>query len=745
MAEEEVVAVASPGPADLKRKLEDLEPVEAPPEPPQSTAQPDQEDSDESDPKRPRLEDKPDVPLANENGYEGQKLDEPKKEEEATEQPPAEEAPVTKNGEQPAEEAPVTENNEEPAVAAAGQAEGVQQLSNENAEEETLNGVSQEPVQELLPEGPQPGDITSGEDFSRKMQVPQNKVGVLIGKAGDTIRFLQLNSGARIQIMRDAEADPSAATRPVELIGSLESINKAERLIKDVIAEADAGGSPSLVARGFSTVQSSGAGEQIQIQVPNEKVGMIIGKGGETIKNLQTKSGARIQLIPQHLPDGDQSKERTVRVTGDKKQIEMARDMIKEVMNQPIRPSGGYNQQAFRPRGPAASQWGPRGHSAQSTGYDHQQRGYPSQSSQYPPPMYGGYPPQQLAPRSNFGWEQRAPPTAMHGPPQGGYDYYGGQGGPQSAPLSNPNHPHAGPSAAMGPPPSQANYNYGQPQGPEYGQPTPYPQTAPPQNYGHGYNETKYENQPAMQHPYGGHGGSQQPAYPQGTMHPGYGPQEQYGKPPYGMPPQGPHTQSYGQPRVNQPGDMPYQGPPSSTPLYGPNAPAQQSYPYAQSGPMQQTYPPYGSAPAADGYNQPPPAAAAAPVYPQQAGQPVAGYGQPGGQQAPGYAQVGPTGGYGAYPSSQPGYAEQAAPNNAGYGYQGPTDPAYGSGAGSAYVAPTTGQPAYTQPAQTPQGYDQSIPQSGGYGSVPAGYVKSVSPQPGYQQYDSTQVYGAHR
>lgn len=63
------------------------------------------------------------------------------------------------------------------------------------------------------------------------------QVGVLIGKAGDTIRFLQYNSGARIQIVRDSDADPSAPTRPVELIGTLESINKAEKLIKDVIAE----------------------------------------------------------------------------------------------------------------------------------------------------------------------------------------------------------------------------------------------------------------------------------------------------------------------------------------------------------------------------------------------------------------------------------------------------------------------------------------------------------------------------
>ena len=39
-------------------------------------------------------------------------------------------------------------------------------------------------------------------------------------------------------------------------------------------------------------------------------------------------------MIPQHPPKGDESKERTVRVSGDKKQIDMARELIKEVMNQ---------------------------------------------------------------------------------------------------------------------------------------------------------------------------------------------------------------------------------------------------------------------------------------------------------------------------------------------------------------------------------------------------------------------------
>ncbi|KAL6983198.1 hypothetical protein U1Q18_016590 [Sarracenia purpurea var. burkii] len=421
-------------------------------------------------------------------------------------------------------------------------------------------------------------------------------------------------------------------------------------------------------------------------------------------------------------------------------------------------------------------------------GYDYHQRGpYPSQNSQYPPQAYGNYPQQQVAPRSSHGsgWEQRPPQSTMQQglPPQsgGGYDYYGGQGGnmvdvptpvPSSVPLPAHGHGHGhghGPSPTpMGhPPKGNYNYNYGQPHGAEYGQPAPYSQTAPPpQNYGHGYNETKYEMQaPPSHYPYGGgHAGGSQPGggYPQGITHPGYALQDQYGNkaPSYAGPPP---SQHYGQPRAaasQQGGDMPYQGAISSIPQpYAQNAPPpQQTYPYVSSGPMQQqtSYPQYGSASATDGYNQPPPTTGSAPLYPQQVGgQPVvSGYGPPGGQQAPGYAQGGPTGGYGygSYPSSQTGgYTEQPGqPNAAAYGYQGAPDPAsYGTTApGSAAYGAPTGQPGYAQPPATQpvQGYDQSVPHSGGYGSAPAGYGKSLSPQPGYPpQYDSTQMYGAHR
>ncbi|GJZ90493.1 hypothetical protein Tco_0662420 [Tanacetum coccineum] len=67
------------------------------------------------------------------------------------------------------------------------------------------------------------------------------------------------------------------------------------------------------------------------------------------------------------------------------------------------------------------------------------------------------------------------------------------------------------------------------------------------------------------------------------------------------------------------------------------------------------------------------------------------------------------------YPSTQPGYNEQAAPNNEGYGYQGTPDPAYG--------APPV-QPAYSQPTPVQAPAQPSYPQTGGYGSQPQPQVQ---------------------
>ncbi|CAA7045309.1 unnamed protein product [Microthlaspi erraticum] len=505
-------------------------------------------------------------------------------------------------------------------------------------------------------------------DETRRIEVPSSKVGTLIGKGGEMVRHLQFKSGAKIQIRRDSEADPNSSLRPVEIIGKAASIEKAEMLINQIIAETEAGGVPTL----YLKVQ-----EQLEIKVPNDKVGVIIGRGGDTIKSMQTKSRARIQLIPHE--EGDGSKERTVRISGDKRQIEVASAMINDVMYQDTRPSpysSGYNQPPYQPRGPnGPPQWGSRGpHGPHSMPFNYHHGGpYQSQGSQYRPPNSGGYPSQRMPPRSGYGsgWEQRPPHS-------GPYDYYGRQGAPSPGPV-----PSHGP---------------------------PYSQSGSQQNYGPPmYDHPSYDN-PPVQQPYG-YGTSQQGYPPAGGQH-----QMQQPARPYGM--QGPAEQGYGPPRPSAPsGDVPYQGPAQAAPTYGTSMAPQQQYGYASSAPAQQTYPSYSSAAPTDGYNgTQAQAPAVAPAYEQQqqhSAQPASGAQQT----SAGYGQVPPTGGYSSYPSTQPAYGNPPAQSNGNYGY-GSQYPNYGGGNAYSQTAPV-GQTAYSQTAPAQVGYEQTATQSTGYAAAP--------------------------
>ncbi|KAL6658756.1 hypothetical protein ACP70R_002796 [Stipagrostis hirtigluma subsp. patula] len=657
-------APAAEGEADHKRKLEEVEAG--------SEANGAAEDA-----KRPRVDGEPDAADAEQQNNES-----------------------TVNAEEPAA---AEDGTVAPAEGQTGAENGVvapavdlQAGSEEKPLEPTAEATTEAPQQE--------GDAASvRQEVSRKIEVPNSKVGVLIGKAGETIKNLQLSSGAKIQITKDVDADSNALTRPVELLGTLENIDKAEQLIKSVIAEAEAGGSPALIARGFGSGQSGS--EQFEMTVPDNKVGLIIGKGGETIKGLQTRSGARIQLIPQHPPEGVTLTERTVRVTGNKKQIEDAKAMIKQAMNQTFSrhatQSGGYGQQNYRPQGHgAASQWGPRSQS--QPGYGYPPRGMPPPQNYNQP--YGGYP-QQAPPRGGMGWDQRGPPP--HSSHQGGgYDYY--KHGSQPYDSQPPSYP-----------PGPGNYSsYGQPQAPSYGQPQ-YPQPAPQQNYGPGYGDPRYSAPAPNQQYYG-----QPPMGPQQ----GYQQPDPYARPPYSGPGQWP-------PRGAPAADGTYQAPPPTS--YGP--PTQQPPAYGQT---------YGAPTGPDGYAQQ--------GYPPQGGQAPAPYAQSA-PAAPGYPQQGTQqGGYAQYPPTQAGYGDQAAQTNANYGYQGaPADPNYSAYPQTGYGTPATGQagyasapaagqPAYgqagyTQPATNPPSYDQSAapPAQSGYAAAPANpqpaaapAAKGVSPQP---------------
>ncbi|XP_010267026.1 PREDICTED: far upstream element-binding protein 1-like [Nelumbo nucifera] len=539
---------------------------------------------------------------------------------------------------------------------------------------------------------------------SKKIDIPNGRVGVIIGKGGETIKYLQLQSGAKIQVTRDMDADPNSLTRIVELMGTPEQISKAEQLISDVLAEAEAGGS-GIVSRRFAGQPGA---EQFIMKVPNNKVGLIIGKGGETIKNMQARTGARIQLIPLHLPPGDTSTERTVQIDGTKEQIESAKQLVNEVVseNRVRNPTmaGGYPQQGYRPPRPPTN-WGPPGAPPmQQPGYGYMQPGtYPGAPPQYnmSQPPYAGYPPQQTSGGYSSGWDQTPVPPSQQTTQGGGYDYYN-----QQPPSQQQQQTQGGPSN----PADNSSYTYGQPPTSGY-------------NQQGSYGESNYAQPPAGQqgYPQDGYGGGYHAPAPQ----PGYGQPQSNPQPGYDQP------QSY-----------------SSGPTYGSVGTTAQdgtaaSY-GAQGGPTQV---PAGQVPPP----VPPPAAPqqgytgqqpnnTPPSYPSQ--QP--GYGMPPTSQ-PGYGNQ-PQTGYGqSTPLTQPSYVppqSQKAPPSQPYG-QAQQQPPTTQGA---YVQPVAGQPSYShsQPPPTQSGYaqpDHRAPPSGfgsagpqaGYGQQPYG-VPPASAQPGYGQ-----------
>lgn len=77
----------------------------------------------------------------------------------------------------------------------------------------------------------------SHQGSSKKIEIPNGRVGVIIGKGGETIKYLQVQSGAKIQVTRDMDADPNSPNRLVELTGTSDAIATAEKLINEVLAE----------------------------------------------------------------------------------------------------------------------------------------------------------------------------------------------------------------------------------------------------------------------------------------------------------------------------------------------------------------------------------------------------------------------------------------------------------------------------------------------------------------------------
>uniref|UniRef100_A0A7N6ACQ4 K Homology domain-containing protein n=1 Tax=Anabas testudineus TaxID=64144 RepID=A0A7N6ACQ4_ANATE len=155
------------------------------------------------------------------------------------------------------------------------------------------------------------GKAFTTEDF----KVPDKMVGFIIGKGGEQISRIQLESGCKIQIASDSGG---MLDRPCTLTGSPENIEQAKRLLSEIVEQCRYGPGFHNDLDGNSSIQ--------QILIPANKVGLVIGKGGETIKQLQERTGVQMIMIQDDpMPTGA---DKPLRITGDPHKVQQARELV---------------------------------------------------------------------------------------------------------------------------------------------------------------------------------------------------------------------------------------------------------------------------------------------------------------------------------------------------------------------------------------------------------------------------------
>lgn len=154
---------------------------------------------------------------------------------------------------------------------------------------------------------------------SEIIQVPDRMVGLIIGKSGEQISNIQTASECRIQFAPETFGMPE---RPCTLTGSFEAIKKAKEMIVGIMSKGQSGPFSMIL----SDMQLSSTHITIELMIPGTKAGVIIGKGGETIKQLQDELGVKMVIIQES--NSPSNFDKPLRITGERVNCIKAKEKV---------------------------------------------------------------------------------------------------------------------------------------------------------------------------------------------------------------------------------------------------------------------------------------------------------------------------------------------------------------------------------------------------------------------------------
>merc|ERR1719430_2363228 len=154
-----------------------------------------------------------------------------------------------------------------------------------------------------------------GGDLHLKLLIPSNVSGHIIGKGGETIAELRRTSGTNIMMSKNNELFPGTQDRVSLISGSKNAISDVVQLLVKKMKERR---------------EELGEGEAettLKVVVTNSTIGMVIGKGGETVEQMKQRSGTNILISKK---GEEKTPERMITLVGDPRSNQIALDMILE-------------------------------------------------------------------------------------------------------------------------------------------------------------------------------------------------------------------------------------------------------------------------------------------------------------------------------------------------------------------------------------------------------------------------------
>lgn len=129
-----------------------------------------------------------------------------------------------------------------------------------------------------------------------EVRIPVDKVGLIIGRQATTLKAIQEKTNAKVYVTPTHRSDPNDPERSVMIQGTEVAVNMARSLIEAVVRNGPAALNQF---NGGSTLSSANFDpnmQTIRVEVPNEAIGLLIGKGGDTIKTIAQVSQCRVTV-----------------------------------------------------------------------------------------------------------------------------------------------------------------------------------------------------------------------------------------------------------------------------------------------------------------------------------------------------------------------------------------------------------------------------------------------------------------